>query len=510
MKTKLLLVSGMLFSFLTLFGQVSQTPEELRAKIDHFPAYTRNLQKQQLTNYERLDSIVVANYNSATNSFTLNNLNVYLYDNNNLNTVDDYRTWDAANSTMQILATNLYDYNTNGFLQSQSSYYLSSGTMIPSYKAEFVYNPQYQLIEEISYNWDSTGNAWVYASKEVYTYATTSSSSPVFVMNYNWDSVANAWVNSMRAVIVYNTNADVQSMQIDTWDTTNNAWLQNSLMTRTYTSAHKLQEEVQQNWDVTNNVWINGFKKNYTYTPNGSGEDIFYLSQTWDAINVTWKDANKAMISVDANNEITFSEYYYMDANTGNWVGTVKMMYTYNATQVIMERTMWDYNNTSWHAGPTYKNVYEYDMNFSTNDLILPNSYNPLSVYNSIFINVIPYYNTMRNKLLDITTYNKTNPADPWLLSMKQNYKYTSQTAAVAKEDYLEANIFPNPFVHSLSFEVDAVDFDLQVFDLSGKKLYHNKHHQGDLINLNFLKKGMYLYRLQAGKKLHSGKLIKK
>ncbi len=508
MKTKLFLLSGMIFSFFSLFAQISQTPEELRERIDRFKDFTKSLQRQQLTNYERLDSVVTDVYDQSTNSFILNNMNVYLYDADNYNTSDDYRNWDATNNIMQVLSTNIYDYNTNGFISSISSFYINSGQMTPSYKLDFVYNTQNQITEQINYNWDNTNNIWTFASKETYDY-TNATALPTVISTYNWDQTNNVWINNMRGTVVYDANMDMQSMQTDIWDSANNVWNNMTLTSRTYAAPHKLQEEIQQNWDATNTVWQNNYKKSYTYTPNGSGEDIFHLSQLWDSGSNTWADTSKSLATVTANNEITHVEYYYMDANTNNWAGTVKRDFIYNGAQVSVERTNWDGANSAWFSDATYKQIYQYDMNFGTSDLIIPNAFNTNSVYSNIYPNTIPNFDTFRNKILDITTYNRPTPTDTWSLTAKQFFKYSSQTSAITQADIIDAKVFPNPFTNQIRFESEAPDFDVKISDINGKQLYQSRLHFGDIIDLSFLPKGIYLYHLQAGDKFNNGKLIK-
>jgi hypothetical protein len=57
--------------------------------------------------------------------------------------------------------------------------------------------------------------------------------------------------------------------------------------------------------------------------------------------------------------------------------------------------------------------------------------------------------------------------------------------------------------------EAEEENFEVAIFDISGKIVYQDKHISGDIIPIEYLERGMYVYQIKANDKIKTGKILK-
>jgi len=90
-------------------------------------------------------------------------------------------------------------------------------------------------------------------------------------------------------------------------------------------------------------------------------------------------------------------------------------------------------------------------------------------------------------------------------------YTYFNSTASVDEnaKDAL-AQIYPNPFDSSITIKSSHKITEITIFDINGKKLYHQLKPDNSSIDLNTLDVGLYILKLKTKTSVFYKKILKK
>ncbi len=507
MKTKLFFVLSFIFFYAQMVGQSYPIVD----RIVYFDQFVQSLQSRQLNATVRLDSIRNNNYDAVNSVYTLNSLQIFTFDSNNLNTEDSYNTWDVNNNALMQQGKTEYTYNSSGAIVDMTYYYfdLNQNAIVPSQKSLYTYNASGQLIEMITQQYDISSSQFVNQQKEVYTYTQTTDPKPTLVLIYQWDTANTSWVDFQRGTIVYNSNFQFTDIVLENKDNSNNIWINSQHFSRSYDANFRLTEYIIQQW--LSNAWVNYSKKAVSYTPMGSYEEIIVENFSWDTPNSSWLINGKHIKHIDTNNNILQVEYFYWDSAVSQLIGSTKIIYTYNANDIEAAYFSWDSQTQDWTTDNLQKDIYSYDMTIAKNDLILPYIYSGnTSLTNSLFTTGIPSFDQLNHKLLTKESFYRATVSDPWTPTFKQTYLYTDTAAGIDDSRQITAKVYPNPFSDKIRFEVALDTYFLNIFDLNGRLLYASDINTNEFVNLSFLNKGVYIYKIQTEEGFASGQIIKK
>ena len=507
MKTKLLFILGYIF----WYGQMFSQSYPIVDRIVHFDRFVQSLQSRQVNATIRLDSIRSNNYDAANSAYTLNSLQTFTFDSNNWNTEDSYNTWDANNNTLMQQGKTEYTYTGSGAIAEMTYYYFdfNQNALVPSQKTSYTYNASGQLIEVITQQYSIPGSQFVNQQKEVYTYAQTTDPKPTLVQIYQWDTANTSWGDFQRANITYNGNFQFTDIVMETKDNLNNTWVNSQHFTRSYDANFRLTEYIIQQWQ--GNAWVNYSKKSVSYTPMGSYEEIIVENFSWDTTSSLWSINGKQVKQVDTTDIIIQVEYFYWDSASSQLVGSTKIVYSYNTNDIEAAYFSWDSQTQDWKTDNLQKDLYAYDMSVAKNDLILPYNYGGnTSLTNSLFTTGIPSFDHLNHKLLNKESFYRATVSDPWVPTYKQTYLYTDTAAGIDDSRQIAAKIYPNPFNDNIHFEVASDAYSINVYDLNGRLLFAVDLNSHTSVNLSFLNKGVYIYKIQTDKGTASGQIIKK
>ena len=500
MKTKLFYLI-----LLLLFSGKSQAQTDVNSfvtRIKHFGQFVQNLQNRQpnTTGY-RLDSISVKDYDSNTSTYLPNYRDVYTYDSGNLNTLWSEEMWNT--NTYEQQSKIEFTYTTSGKIESYIYYYLDSntGTIVPSEKKLFNYNGNGQLSEYISQEYDNSGQ-FINTEKDVYTYAQTSDIFPNEVILYEWDG--NNWQQNMKGIITYNNNNAFTNILVQQYNS--GTWINIFNITRTYDANDRLTMELFENWDGT--AWQNSNKTEITYTQNGNILEINSDISEWDTNTWVLQDRNIYQIDTTTHNLVQSEQYYSNQSNILE--GDIKQVYIYNSNEIEIDNYSWNQASQVWNTIFYNKKVLTYDMNVSKNDLILPNEFKEFNIIDILFEEgVIPRFDEFNHQILSKEEFNGNSNTNTWNQVRLSLYFYTS-VSAIEDNRQITAKMYPNPFNDNIRFEVDADNFDINIYATDGKLLYQASYQSNKNINLGFLNKGIYIYKIKTDKGIATGQIIKK
>ncbi len=86
-------------------------------------------------------------------------------------------------------------------------------------------------------------------------------------------------------------------------------------------------------------------------------------------------------------------------------------------------------------------------------------------------------------------------------------YYFADEPASIGKNEMVAVKAFPNPATEMVNFEIDANDFTISLFDLSGKVVATSTTAS---INISELNAGAYIYKVATEKGMATGKVTKK
>ena len=509
MKTKLFY----LIAFILIGGKnlAQSNTNAFVGRIDHFDQFVQHLQNRQPnTATIRLDSITGKNYDAANSVYTLNSLQTFSFDNNNMNIEDAFNTWNNNSSSLLQQNKSEYTYTNSGMIAEIINYYynFNANALVPSQKNLYTYNASGQLSEMVIQQYDTPSSQFVNQQKEVYTYAQTSDPKPNLVQIYQWDTANTSWADFQRGTIAYNSNFQFTDIIMENKDVSNNTWVNNQHFVRIYDTNMRLLENSIQTWQT--NAWVNYNKKTISYTPMGNYEEVIEENFSWDAPNSSWKVNSKQEMHIDNNDNVLQRAYFYWDAVNNQLVGSTKSINTYNANILEVTYFSWDNQTQDWATDTTQKELYTYDMSVAKTDLILPYLYVSSSSFsNSLFSTGLPNFDDLNHKLLTKESFYRTTASDPWILSYKQIYLYTDTTAAIDNYRQITAKVYPNPFKDTIRFEVASDTYSIHIYALDGRLLYRNLQQTNVAIDVSFLTKGIYVYHIDTANGRASGQIIK-
>ncbi|MFA8451395.1 MAG: T9SS type A sorting domain-containing protein [Bacteroidales bacterium] len=123
-------------------------------------------------------------------------------------------------------------------------------------------------------------------------------------------------------------------------------------------------------------------------------------------------------------------------------------------------------------------------------------------------------YNNKENKDIEFN-FKQENPQGDNL----SNLKSQNNNEEINSNINLVEDVFPNPFTNVLNFKINSIDSKnvvCEIYDITGREVHSqnfNLHRNGESdlsIDLNQLKSGLYIYKINSGENVYSGKIIKK
>jgi len=298
-----------------------------------------------------------------------------------------------------------------------------------------------------------------------------------------------------KIVFTYTNNVKTNADRF-AYDWNDNQWLQTGTVLYTYNSDGLIIEEVGAQDDVIasdgETLSFNGSNK-YEYTYNSSNQNIskkhFEKNSTTNNQYVLRNEEIYAYNSDGLLSSIIYTNEYNDEQD--------KTELTYDNNNNLVEKIYSELNITTSNWNYSSKDIYTYDNSIDVNDLLLPNSY----ILNEYFEN----YN-FNNKPTVLSSYQWNNNTNNWDEDGVINFNYTDTALSTNNIDIHNYTVYPNPTTNQVKF--DITDFDkIEIYDITGKLIIKTKT---NIVNMENVPNGTYLYRIQKGNKTINGKIIKK
>ena len=255
--------------------------------------------------------------------------------------------------------------------------------------------------------------------------------------------------------------------------------------------------ELSETWQ--NNAWVNS--SIYTYTYDANGNMLTLSAKIWQTD--AWVNDFKYTFTYDSNGNMLTSLYEWWQSNA--WVNGYKYTYTYNVNgnRIVYLQESW--RSSAWVND--YKHSYAYDANGNGT---LTESYNWVKgswvVNTTNNLSILILYNSNAHGMYEAVGY-----------KMEAAYQNFIGIAEQVIVDNTKLTNYPNPFSSSttISYRLSsASNVKLSIFDITGKEVatlknqYQPSGEYNVILNAFSLAAGVYFYKLIAGSKSETGKMI--
>jgi len=360
-----------------------------------------------------------------------------------------------------------------------SQYKLDSVIYNNSYKAEMLYNSDNKNTSYKEYGWNSNSNSWEYN---------------LYGLDYYYDNTGNIDYAIFEESTYHNKyeylyNSDNKIIEKKRLDQNGSNW--DLIYTETY------------NYDGAGNniemIRISGYSYwNYRYinTFDNANNLILKEKQEWNSTSNSYDVTNKKYeYQYNSNNKILNRIEYNLVDGVFNQVGKYEYNYDSFGNRSEFISYIYDENTNTWVGEE--KVTYLYDNNFSFSDLVIPN-------WKGFFdFGRDEDYNHM---ITSKSYYEWDNTQNQWIYNGDAIFYWNNTTASINDTQNVTVSIYPNPTTNQVKF--DITDFEkIEIYDITGKLIIKTKT---NIVNMENVPNGTYLYRIQKGNETINGKIIKK
>lgn len=367
------------------------------------------------------------------------------------------------------------------------NYNASGNTTTPNFKHINTFDQTGNLIVDCEYNWSSDLGTYIFGIKNEYTY------------------------NAQGKTLTNTEFCDTYELKNEyTYDMNGN----NSIL-------------IECHLDSKTNTWKNNYRTEYVYNGSNIQTEIEY---DWDSYANNWNLDSKTFHFFDSSKNDTLLKRYNKDYS-GNWNLSHKLInhYTYNETGSKTAKTNYDisYSSDSTTISYAQKNEFTYDnygnmltmtesdYKSDTRDYTIQGKYE-FGYDISKNLSEVSMGNLTglecNNKLTDYKYYTYTD--SKYVLAGTIKFYYSNRTietgnAQIANQSFW---ISPNPVTEYVKFNVPGSEGHLSVviINLQGKTVLEKQVENNAPLNINYLNKGLYLYKVTDNTTTYNGKIILK
>lgn len=353
----------------------------------------KNRIKQYYDYDNRGNQVCETNANWISNDWIDGHRECNKYDDNNLKTEWHYDEFE--NNQWTTKQKQLFVYNSENLLVEwlwQMGYY-QTNELSNSFKIEYDYDENNQLIKEVVSNWIDSENTprWGYQSK---TERVLSDSLIVEEYYYWWEGTK--WEQSSKKVYSYNQNGyltliELFFLEADNWNIYNREQIE-------YDENNNVIDSLIQNME--NGNWTNYYQKQYEYEDNLLTKDKYFM---WDSDGALgWN----GVVSYKYNEKKLVSEWIEENFKNIELRNARKVKFTYDNEGDLSYADIYLLEDGTWIYGA--KNICNYQMITDAKDDIVVNSFtleqnypNPFNPNTKISY-AIPEHSQVSLKVFDV------------------------------------------------------------------------------------------------------------
>ncbi len=533
MKQKTVLVALLLMLSTFLFGQQTVLENQKRfaePQLKKSGKKEKNtLLKAELESKWKLDSLVYKKFDDATGKWNTLEKYEYAFDENENLTLKILSMWNYRDARFDFMKEEkIYDVNGNVTQFIEYFWDFDTDQYLATWKQEHKYDANGNEELLITYQQDRDTKELIEESKVQTAY--NANGKPKLLFRYRWDKETEQWVESVKTEYTYGTNESVHTGYL--WNKRSKQWEFNYKSEYFFDTNGNKTQYISYNWDNDLQQWEASRKEEYAYDANGN-EKIF-ITYLWRERQQQWESRTKKEHIYNTNGYLTTIINSKWDIDKEEYINYAKLEHTKNAEglSTAIRRYRWHKDTEQWvEAAERRENVYDengnqvkeltYTWNEDKKEWI--NNETREQVYDSkapFSALITPDYlyeetetGNIFNHKLDSTLYYKKNEAsDDLQLTSKSIYYYSGgkKITSVNQLQPSTVKLFPNPVSENLTINHSSGKRAiLELFSLEGQKLMSQTVESNEIINLEDITPGTYIYSILVDGKRSSGKLIK-
>ncbi len=364
--------------------------------------------------------------------------------------------WDEGNNEWLYYRHWYRTYNPDGQILENIYEYQVEGPI--SWKDEYTYDENKNLLQEERLHWDDYEQKWEPQYRYTHLYNVDNQREITQFYDLNYDDL---WELVRKYEYTYTPNGE-QASRIE-YDRETGQWLPDTRILNEYDAQGNMTLDLRQGWQADFEDWANLQAVEYTY--DAVGNQLSTIETRWNYNTLLFQGSWKDEYQYDQNNNIT--QYTYAQAAIpGQFI-------------------------------PSTRYTYTYDYDYTQEDLVQP------------------YNITFNNKITRILRESWNVDNNEWQFANQSNYEYTSEeirTLPVLDVNYVCSNVHPNPATDFINFRVVGASTAVRVrlFDTNGKWLGEQLLNDNHTISVSHLQRGVYFYQLLYNGIQRSGKFMVK
>ncbi|WP_298535805.1 T9SS type A sorting domain-containing protein [uncultured Algibacter sp.] len=359
----------------------------------------------------------------------------------------------------------------------------------------FSFSQTYKLEVKKIYSWDTneTPSTWKHDVTEQYSYD-NGGNKETKIIGYQIPSMEMIY----QTTKTYDSNNNITLSVQQFWNDSSMEWINGyKVMYVYYNGSNNLMEETRQTYNLLTMEYQNSSKVYYEY--NGLDMTV-QIDQTWDEGMSTWVNEDKLEISYTNGlaSKGLFSEW---NSGGGMWEVEERIMRSYNMNDLPEEDFGETWNGSGWDNSEktnyTYMGLLQTEqLSQNWNGSSWEDSDRALSEYNNGNRSVFTYENW------DVGM-------DKWIPEYKEETTYSmADPLSTSTFGAGSFKVFPNPVSTVVNIKSAGTINEVELFNILGEKVMStNRVNQ---LNVEGLKSGMYLLRIDIDNHTFSRKLIVK
>jgi hypothetical protein len=406
-------------------------------------------------------------------------------------------------------------------------YDVANSVWVLSDRELFVYDENGNMTSYVWFAYDSVAMEILPYDKEIVTY--NAQGQPTEIIWQIWDYDLNQWVNWGRYVLSYDDKGKLIQETISDWDPNGSQWWVGAQFDMTYDESGKQLTEVWSFWDedagdlvltyrdeylyddgnlttwneyvYEEGAWVLLFRTTYSYDTNGNL--IYELTEVSDPESGMWFDYSSSSYTYNDKNQLISEEVWEFDWTYFTLIQTWLYDYVWDADGNLIEQVDKSWEQAVSKSTNAWENAFKSEWAFNKDYTILDLSVPYWFLQNMDDINFV-------NMPLSELGYVYVD--GDWAFDYRQTAYWSEFGGPSGLADRQESvvNIFPVPASETLTFswENSFARLNLEVYDLTGKRVISRSVDNQEVLGVNQLSGGIYLYKLSHNNELiYSGKL---
>ncbi|MCF8296527.1 MAG: T9SS type A sorting domain-containing protein [Saprospiraceae bacterium] len=427
-----------------------------------------------------------------------------------------------------------FTYNSNGLLTSWRQSFMPTldSNWIISEGEDFTYNANDSLTEYIVYRWPMGYNAMIPYWKEETFYDSTGFKS--YSLSYWWKTATLKWDKNSKSEFTYDSLGYLSKYEIFEWKQDSSNWKTGYRYKYVHDSLGNMTQKIESMGYMPLSPWYDFNRIDFHYNFNSELDSMCGFKK--DSFGVPWYRSNRVKYFYDSLGNMTQAHstiehythlltFYSRQLNTYNafnnlieslnqkwdsqsnsWVNDSKRCYQFDSGQNHISECLhnWDTTISAWDSYLFY--TASYDLNLSSQDILLPNYLSKMLSYPSDNNEYYYLIKSNNNMLSNYSQFYKDFPSGVHYEKTRYTFYYSPLTASISEKiNKSKLKIYPNPAKSKVNIilpdKLKGTNTLLEIYDVQGRilqKLQISKNSQDIVVDVFGFNVGVYILKLQS------------